>query len=260
MNVKAPNELFSLKNQTAVITGASSGLGVAFARGLAAAGANIILAARRSQPLKQLSLELAKTGIGVQSVTCDVTREQDVDNMVDVAMECFGRLDILINNAGVATVHPAEDEPYEEFRRVMETNVNAQFLCAQRCGRIMLEAGKGSIVNIASMMGLVGIGVIPQAAYNTSKGAMINMTRELAAQWSKKGVRVNALGPGYFPSEMTTEMFDNEKSQNFIERRTLLKRAGRPEELIGPLLLLASEAGSYITGQTLIVDGGWTAV
>ena len=260
MSMKSPAELFDLTGQTAVITGASSGLGVVFAQCLGAAGANVVLAARRKDRLKQLASDLEKSGVGAEPVACDVTREEDVDNMVDVTMNRFGRLDILVNNAGVAIPAPAETEPYEDFKRVMDINVNAQFLCSQRCGRKMLEAGQGSIINIASMLGVVGLGSIPQASYNASKAAMINMSRELAAQWSKRGVRVNAIAPGWFPSEMTTNMFDNERAQTFMQTRTLLKRGGRPEELAGALLLLASEAGSYITGQTIIVDGGWTAI
>ncbi|WP_028314046.1 SDR family NAD(P)-dependent oxidoreductase [Desulfatibacillum aliphaticivorans] len=260
MTMKSPAELFDLTGKTAVITGASSGLGVAFAQGLAAAGANVVLAARRTDRLKDLAANLEKTGVGAEPVTCDVTLENDVDNMVKATTDRFGRLDILVNNAGVAIPHPAETEPYESFKMVMDINVNAQFLCSQRCGRIMLEARSGSIINIASMLGLVGLGSIPQASYNASKAAMINMTRELAAQWSKRGVRVNAIAPGWFPSEMTTDMFGDERSEAFMEKRSLLRRGGRTEELIGALLLLASEAGSYITGQTIVVDGGWTAI
>jgi NAD(P)-dependent dehydrogenase (short-subunit alcohol dehydrogenase family) len=157
-------------------------------------------------------------------------------------------------------VAPAESEAAEDFRHVLDVNVTGAFLCLQKCGRAMLEAGRGSIVNIASMLGVVGVGRIPQAAYTASKGAVVNMTRETAAQWARKGVRVNAIAPGWFPSEMTGDMFDDERSMNFVRRHTPMGRAGEPDELLGALLLLASDAGSFMTGQTLVVDGGWTII
>ncbi|MBU2551191.1 MAG: glucose 1-dehydrogenase [Proteobacteria bacterium] len=255
-----PEELFDLHDRVAVVTGASSGLGLTFAKGLADAGAKVVLAARRKEKLEAFAKELESQGSEAIAVVCDVTRAEDVDRMVQATMDRFGRLDVLVNNAGTAVTLPAEDEPPEDFRRVLDVNVTGSFICAQRCGRIMLAAGKGSIVNIASMLGLVGIGALTQASYNTSKGAVVNMTRELAAQWAKRGIRVNALCPGFFPSEMTQELFDTESGLRFLERRTPMRRTGDPEELIGPLLLLASDAGSYITGQTLVVDGGWTSI
>ncbi|MBW1788293.1 MAG: glucose 1-dehydrogenase [Deltaproteobacteria bacterium] len=253
-------DMFRLDGRTAVVTGASSGLGATFARGLADAGANVVVVARRRERLEGLAGELERDGRQAMAVPCDVTREDQVERLVDMTLERFGRLDILVNNAGIGNVAPAEEEALDDFRRVIDVNVTAVFLCAKHAGRAMLRAGGGTIVNIASIMGLVGVGALPQAAYNTSKGAVINMTRELAAQWAKRGVRVNAVAPGWFPSEMTEGMFDNERSIRFIERRTPLGRAGRPEELVGALLLLASDASSFITGQTIVVDGGWTTV
>jgi NAD(P)-dependent dehydrogenase (short-subunit alcohol dehydrogenase family) len=253
-------DMFRLDGRTAVITGASSGLGSIFARGLAEVGANVVIAARRKERLEDLAAELQRDGRQAMPVPCDVTREDQVDRLVDMTLERFGRLDILVNNAGISNVAPAEEETSDDFRNVIDVNVTAVFLCAKHAGRAMLRSGGGAIINIASIMGLVGLGALPQASYNTSKGAVINMTRELAAQWAKRGVRVNALAPGWFPSEMTEGMFDNERSIRFIERRTPLKRAGRPEELLGALLLLASDASSYITGETIVVDGGWTTV
>ncbi len=258
--MKKINEIFDITGQVAVVTGASSGLGVAFAKGLTAAGAKVVLAARRHEKLKELVAELESEGCEALAVSCDVSDVNDVDRLVTATLERFSRLDILVNNAGIAIVAPAEDETPEAFRQVLDVNVTGSFLCAQRCGRVMLEAGRGSIINIASMMGLVGIGVIPQASYNTSKAAVINMTRELAVQWANRGVRVNAIGPGWFPTEMTQELFIDETGEKFVKRRTPMGRSGKSEELIGPLLLLASEASSYMTGQTLIVDGGWTIV
>jgi NAD(P)-dependent dehydrogenase (short-subunit alcohol dehydrogenase family) len=258
--VKQPADLFSLENRVAIVTGASSGLGVTFARGLAAAGARVVLAARRVDRLEGVVGELAAEGHEAFAVGCDVSKEDDVDAMVGAVIERFGGIDVLVNNAGVSYGTPAEEESLEDFERLMAINVTGSFLCAQRCGRVMLEAGSGSIVNVASIMGFVGIGQIPQLAYNTSKGAIVNFTRELAAQWARRGVRVNAVAPGFFPSEMTDGMFDDEKTLRFLRRKTPMGRPGKPDELLGALLLLASDAGSYMTGQTLIVDGGWTIV
>ena len=252
--------MFKLEGRTAVVTGASSGLGVAFARGLSDAGANVVVIARRKERLEALAEDLEAAGRQALPVACDVTREDEVERLVQTVLGRFGRLDILVNNAGVSNVAPAEEEALADFCRVLEVNTTAVFTCAKHCGRAMLQAGRGSIINIASIMGLVGIGTLPQAAYNTSKGAVLNMTRELAAQWAKRGVRVNAIAPGWFPSEMTEGMFDNERSIRFLERRTPMGRTGRPEELLGALLLLASDASGFITGQTIVVDGGWSIV
>ena len=258
--MKSNLDMFRLEGRTALVTGASSGLGAAFARGLADAGANVVVTARRKERLESLAAELEAGGRQALPVPCDVTREDQVERLVQTTLERFKRLDVLVNNAGASNVAPAEDEALDMFQRVIDVNVTGVFLCAKHCGREMLRAGRGTIINIASIMGMVGIGALPQAAYNTSKGAVINMTRELAAQWANRGIRVNAIAPGWFPSEMTDGMFDNERSLRFIERRTPMGRAGRPEELLGALFLLASDASSYITGQTIVVDGGWTTL
>jgi NAD(P)-dependent dehydrogenase (short-subunit alcohol dehydrogenase family) len=256
--MKNIQELFDLTGRVAVVTGASSGLGVTFAKGLAVAGAKVVLAARRLDRLEKLALELEEMGHQALAVACDVTDEKDVDRLVTATMNHFARLDILVNNAGIGNVAPAEDEKLENFRRVMDVNVTGSFLCTQRCGRVMLKAGKGSIINVASMLGLVGIGVSPQTSYNTSKAAIINMTREIAIQWARSGIRVNAIAPGWFPTELTEGLFSDESGKQFVNRRTPLARAGEPEELLGTLLLLASDASSYIIGETIVVDGGWT--
>jgi NAD(P)-dependent dehydrogenase (short-subunit alcohol dehydrogenase family) len=253
-------ELFDLSGKVAVVSGASSGLGAVFANGLAAAGASVVLAARRKDRLDDLVDSLTAEGLEALAVPCDVTRESDVTRLVEETMNRYHRLDVLVNNAGVANVAPAANEEVSDFKNVLDVNLTGTFLCARHCARVMLEAGHGSIVNIASIMGLVGIGIIPQAAYNASKGAVINLTRELAAQWARRGVRVNALAPGFFPSEMTEELFEDERSLKALRRRIPMDRTGNPEELLGPLLLLASDASSYMTGQTLVVDGGWTTV
>ncbi len=251
---------FSLNGKVAIVTGASSGLGLAFANGLAKAGAKIVLAARRKDRLKIASESLIEKGANAIAVTCDVTREEDVIMLIEKTLKQFSQLDILVNNAGITTVDAAENEDFAAFKQVLDVNISGSFLCARHCARAMLETECGTIVNIASILGLVGSGIIPQAAYTASKAAVISLTRELALQWARRGIRVNALAPGFFPSEMTEDLFQNEKILQALRRRIPMNRPGKPEELIGPLLLLASDASSYITGQTIVVDGGWTII
>ena len=230
------------------------------AEALAAAGARVVLAARRVSNLEEVAGRITAAGGQALAVQCDVTAERDVDHLVATTVEAFGGVDILVNNAGMADPQPAETEPYDLFRRIMDVNLNGVFLCTQRCARHMLAAGGGVIVNVASILGMVGGGQVPQASYTASKGAVVNMTRELAAQWARRGVRVNAILPGWFPSEMTADMFGDENGARWIRRKTPMGRAGEPAELTGALLFLASDASSYVTGATLAVDGGWTAV
>jgi len=253
-------ELFGLNGRVAVVTGASSGLGVGFARALAQAGANLVLAARRADRLESLAAELREAGAEVLPVACDVTDPNQVEALKDACLERFGRADILVNNAGTTEIVPAENESEEAFLRVLNVNLNGAFYCAQRFGRVMLEAGQGSIINVASILGLVGSGSIPQAGYVASKGAVVNLTRELAAQWARRGVRVNGIAPGFFRSEMTEEMFSDERSMSWLRRKTPAGRPGEVKELYGAVIYLASDASSYVTGQTIAVDGGWTAI
>lgn len=258
--MSAVEELFGLTGRVAVVTGASSGLGVGFARALAQAGAHLVLAARRADRLDTLAAELREAGVEVLPVACDVTDSNQVEALKDACLERFGRADILVNNAGTTEVVPAENESEEAFLRVLNVNLNGSFYCAQRFGRVMLEAGQGSIINVASIFGVVGSGAIPQAGYVASKGAVVNMTRELAAQWARRGVRVNAIAPGFFPSEITEDMFSDERSMSWLRKKTPAGRPGEVEELAGALIFLASDASSYVIGQTIAVDGGWTAI
>jgi len=258
--VTDPRALFSVEGKVAVVTGASSGLGVAMARGLARAGAHVVLAARRVERLEALAAELEEGGVRTLAVGCDVARADDVERLVDATRERFGRADVLVNNAGITEVVPAEDEPLETFQRVLAVNLVGAFTCTQRFARLMWEGDGGAVVNVASVLGLVGAGQIPQASYAASKGGLVNLTRELAAQWARRGIRVNALAPAWFQSEMTGEMFESEHSRRWIRTRTPMGRAGEEGELVGPLLFLASDAASYVTGQVLAVDGGWTIV
>ncbi|MET0143823.1 MAG: SDR family oxidoreductase [Ilumatobacteraceae bacterium] len=250
-----PLSLFRLDGRVAVVTGASSGLGARFARVLHAVGAQVVLAARRADRLAALAEQLE----GSTVVTVDLAEPADRERLVRTAVDALGRLDVLVNNAGIAHVAGLEDEELDTFRSVMELNVTAVWHLCKLARPHLIADGGGSIVNVASMLGHVGATPVKQANYCASKGAVVNMTRELALQFARRNVRVNALCPGWFPSEMTAPMEDDEGSQNFIRANSPMPRMGEDHELDGALLLLASGAGSFLTGQSLIVDGGWTA-
>ncbi len=260
MSLEDPRDLFSLTGRVAVVTGASSGLGRSFAAALAGAGARVVLAARRQEQLLQLAQGIEADGGEALAAACDVSQEADVEQLVGDTLERFGRIDVLVNNAGITRVVPVERDTAEGFEQVMDINLRGVFLCCQRVGRVMLENSTGSIINVASVFGLVAAGQIPQASYAASKGAVVSMTREIAAQWARRGVRVNAIAPGWFESEMTGDMFQDKRSMSWLRARTPMGRAGRHEELVGALVFLASDASSFVTGQTLAVDGGWTIV
>jgi NAD(P)-dependent dehydrogenase (short-subunit alcohol dehydrogenase family) len=253
-----PLAAFHLQDRVAIVTGASSGLGARFARVLDAAGARVVLAARRADRLDALAGELRDA----LPVPCDLAHQGHAVALIEAAIEHFGRIDVLVNNAGIDHTQPAVDQDVDDFRRELEVNLVAPFELARLAARGMIERGSGgSIVNISSVLGMVGVGQIPDAGYAASKGGLVNMTRELAAQWARRGVRVNAIAPGWFRSEMTEErMFGDDRSMQWVRQRTPMGRAGDEHELDGALLFLASDASTFVTGAVLPVDGGWTAI
>ncbi len=251
------HSLFDLTGQVAVVTGASSGLGDRFARVLHGAGAHVVVAARRADRLEALRDEL---GDRVTAVTADLTVADDRERLIARAVEVNGRLDVVVNNAGSSDPTPAESETLDRFGASIELNLVAPFHLCQLAATHMLPVGRGSIVNITSILGSVASAPMKDVAYCSSKGGLSNMTRQLGCEWGRKGVRVNALAPGWFPSEMTqADMFDDDGGAQFVARNTPMGRAGRIDELDGALLFLAGPASSYVTGQVLAVDGGWTA-
>ena len=260
-DVPSPAHMFDLSGRTALVTGASSGLGVGFAKALAAAGASVVLAARRTDRLEAVAEEIAAAGGEALPVTCDVTDPGQNDAAVRAAVERFGRLDIAVANAGAVleAFSLPERIPPEAWSRSLEVNLSGTWFTCQSAGRQMLAAGSGSIIVVSSYTGMAGVPNFPPA-YQAAKAAAVNITQSLAASWGDRGVRVNCLSPGWFPSEMTDAVLAAPVWRSRVEGQAPLGRTGDPRELAGPLLLLASDASSYMTGAVLAVDGGTSAV
>lgn len=250
-------DLFRLDGKVAVLTGASSGLGERFAHVLSDAGAGVVLAARRVDRLEALAETIPKS----IAVACDVATPGDITKLMDAAIAEFGQVDIVVNNAGISRVLPAIDDDINDFRHEVEVDLIAPFDLARQAARSMIDRGApGSIINIGSVLGHVGGGRLKAAGYAAAKGGVHNLTRELASQWARKNIRVNAIAPGWFETEMNAEMFGSDGGMGYITGNTPMGRAGRQGELDGALMYLASDASSYTTGQVLFVDGGWTAI
>jgi len=248
-------ELFSLDGRVAIVTGASSGLGAALARTLSSAGARVAVVARRVDRLEPLAAEIDGVALG-----CDLLDDIAIDGVVPLVVDRLGAPSILVNAAGaIAGVHRAEVEPLDLVRRTLELNLVAPFRLSQAVFPHLVANGGGAIVNISSISGHVGIPGIPQASYAASKAGLSGLTCELAVQWARHRIRVNTVAPGFFRSEITEGMYDDEKGGAWLRRNTPLPDEGRAEDIVGAVLWLVSDAGRSTTGQTVVVDGGWTA-
>ncbi len=250
-------ELFDLTGKTAIVTGGSRGIGVEMAEALAEAGANLMLCARREEWLNETVETFRGKDFTVEGKVCDVAKEADVQAVVDATVEKFGKVDVLINNAGISWGAMPEAMPLAQWQKVLDVNLTGCFLFAQIAGREMLKQSSGSIINIASIAGLTSSANGPfYAGYAASKAGLIGLTRELAASWGRKGIRVNAIAPGFFHSRLADAVIDiYERS---IQETNVIPRIGEEGELKGATVFLASDASSYITGQTIVVDGGIT--
>ena len=252
--------LFDLTGKVALVTGASSGLGVQFAKALANQGADIAICARRLDKLEAVKAEIEALGVKCYVHACDAMDPAQVKTTVDDVVAHFGKIDILVNNAGLGLAEPAESQSDDTWTKMIGTNLNGVYYFAREAGRYMVEAGYGKVINIGSIHSTVALPGSPLTAYCATKGAVAMLTKSLANEWAKKGITVNAIGPAYFESEMTAAIFEDPALIGMIAGLCPMGRPGRPGELDGALVYFASDASSYTTGQLLTIDGGWTTV
>ncbi|SES01640.1 SDR family oxidoreductase [Salipaludibacillus aurantiacus] len=253
MHVK---ELFNLQGKTAIITGGGRGLGEQIAKAFAEAGANIVLCSRKVEACEAVSAQLQENGVETLALKCDITNSEDVQQVIEKTLGTFGKIDILVNNSGATWGAPAEEMPAEAWKKVIDVNVTGTFLMSQAAGREMIKQKSGKIINISSVAGLGGTDpkVMDTIGYNTSKGAVMTLTKDLAVKWGQYNINVNAIAPGFFPTKMSKVVL--EQGGDAILGRTPLNRFGSEDDLKGAALFLASKASDFVTGDTLIVDGG----
>ncbi len=254
------NDLFSLKGKVAIVTGASSGLGVQFATALAKQGADLAIVARRLEKLNSVKKDLEELGVKVLPIRCDVSDVEQIKATVKEVKEHFGRIDILVNNAGIGLTEPAETQSDETWQKMIAVNLNAVYYFAREVGKIMVDQEYGKIINIGSIHSNVAMPGIPISAYATTKGGVKMMTKALANEWAKYNITVNTLGPSYFESEMTEAVVSDEGFAQILKTYCPMGRMGRKGELDGAIIYFASDASSFTTGQYLAIDGGWNAI
>lgn len=253
-------EKFQLKERVSIVTGGARGLGLAMATALAQAGSHIVIPDLDFEEAQKAAGELQKEGIKTLALRTDVTSPEAVEQMVATTMEQFGRIDVLINNAGIALHVNLEDMEYSAWRKIMDVNLNSVFLVSKAVGKVMIQQQRGSIINISSMSGIIVNTPQSQAAYNVSKAGVIMMTKSLAAEWAKHNIRVNTIAPGYMKTELTRPFFEGngEMVRRWLDF-TPMGRPGTPDELEGIALYLASDASSFATGGVFVIDGGYTS-
>ncbi|WP_257350420.1 SDR family oxidoreductase [Pseudalkalibacillus decolorationis] len=249
-------ELFDLSGKTAIVTGGGRGLGKQIAEGFAESGANVVVCSRKEDACKEVSEHLTKLGVKSFAMKCDVTNPDDIQNVVQKTLEQFGRIDILVNNSGASWGAPVEEMPLEAWQKVINVNVTGTFLMSQAVGKVMLEQESGKIINIASVAGMKGSNpkYMDAIGYNSSKGAVITFTKDLAVKWGPRGIHVNAIAPGFFPTKMSSALIEHGKDA--ILNGTPLRKFGTENDLKGAAVFLSSAASNYITGDVLVVDGG----
>src|ERR1700741_4276198 len=255
VNIK---KLFDLSGRVAIVTGGSIGLGRQMAEGLAGMGANLVLCARQAERCQQAAKEMRQIGVKAIAVACDVKSQASIQGVVDATLSEFGRIDVLINNAGISWGSPAEQMSLEDWNKVIEINLTGTFLCAQAVGKVMIKQGRGKIINIASVAGLGGAPPeLPAIGYHASKGGVISFTKDLACKWATHNIQVNAIAPGWFPTHMSNRVLEHHK--DLFLSQIPMRRFGGEHDLKGAAVFLASNASDYVTGHVLVVDGGQSA-
>ena len=252
--------MFDLKGKVALVTGASSGLGVQFAKALAGQGASLAIMARRQEKLEEVKKTIEALGVRCFACKCDVLQNDEIKNAVAKIKDHYGRIDILVNNAGTARSTPAESLSDDDWNVVINTNLNSVYFVAREVGKIMIEQNYGKIINVGSIHSSVAMSPSPLNAYCASKGGVLMLTKALATEWAKYNITVNAIGPAYFPSEMTDAVMSDPAFIEIVKAYCPAGRPGKEGELDGALTYFASDASSYTTGQLLSIDGGWTAI